>query len=136
MRSIFIDTSAFLAVLDADDDYHFPAKIAWGEILASASLLVTSNYILVETFALVQNRLGLQAIRVFQEDIVPLLSIRWVDAPIHAAATSALLAANRKKLSLVDCVSFEVMRHAAIKGIFTFDRHFLEQGFDCIPKKQ
>ncbi|PKN12067.1 MAG: VapC toxin family PIN domain ribonuclease [Deltaproteobacteria bacterium HGW-Deltaproteobacteria-4] len=133
MRSIFIDTSAFLAVLDADDDYHSSAKSAWGEILASASLLVTSNYILVETFALVQNRLGLQAIRIFQEDIVPLLSIRWVDAPIHAAATSALLAANRKKLSLVDCVSFEVMRHAAIRSAFTFDRHFKEQGFDCVP---
>lgn len=135
MRSIFIDTSAFLAVLDADDDHHAPAKNAWGEILASGSLLVTSNYILVETFALVQNRLGLQAIRVFQEDIVPLLAIRWVDATIHAAATSALLAANRKKLSLVDCVSFEVMRHAAIRCAFTFDRHFQEQGFDCVPMK-
>jgi len=135
MRSIFIDTSAFLAVLDADDDYHAAAKSAWGEILASGSLLVTSNYILIETFALVQNRLGLPAIRVFQEDIVPLLATRWVDATIHAAATSALLAANRKKLSLVDCVSFEVMRHAAIKGVFTFDRHFHEQGFDCIPNQ-
>lgn len=135
MRSIFIDTSAFLAVLDADDDHHAPAKRAWGEILASGALLVTSNYILVETFALVQNRLGLQALRVFQEDIVPLLSPRWVDATIHAAATSALLAANRKKLSLVDCVSFEVMRHAAIRSVFTFDRHFSEQGFDCVPMK-
>jgi len=130
MRSIFIDTSAFLAVIDADDDYHAAAKRAWGEILASGSLLVTSNYILVETFALVQNRLGLQAIRVFQEDIVPLLSTRWVDATIHTAATSALLAANRTKLSLVDCVSFEVMRNAAIRRVFTFDRHFQEQGFD------
>ena len=135
MRSIFIDTSAFLAVLDADDDHHAPAKSAWGEILASGSLLVSSNYILVETFALVQNRLGLQAIRVFQEDIVPLLATRWVDATIHAAATSALLAANRKKLSLVDCVSFEVMRHTAIKSAFTFNRHFQEQGFDCVPKQ-
>ena len=135
MRSIFIDTSAFLAVLDADDDHHALAKSAWGEILVSGSLLVTSNYVLVETFALVQNRLGLQAIRVFQEDIVPLLSPRWVDATIHAAATSALLAANRKKLSLVDCVSFEVMRHAALRKVFTFDRHFQEQGFDCVPMK-
>jgi predicted nucleic acid-binding protein len=135
MRSIFIDTSAVLAVLDADDDYHAAAKGAWGEILTSGSRLVASNYILVETFALVQNRLGLAAVRVFQEDIVPLLAIRWVDATIHAAATSALLAANRKKLSLVDCVSFEVMRLAAIKGVFTFDRHFHEQGFDCIPKQ-
>jgi predicted nucleic acid-binding protein len=134
MSSIFIDTSAFLAILDADDDFHAEAKKAWGEILSSGSLLVTSNYILVETCALVQHRLGLQAIKVFQEDIVPLLSIRWVDSVIHSAASCALQAANRKKLSLVDCISFEVMRLTSIKRAFTFDNHFREQGFDCIPK--
>jgi predicted nucleic acid-binding protein len=134
MSCIFIDTSAFLAVLDSDDHFHTGAKAVWMEIISSGTLLVTSNYVLVETCALVQNRFGLKAIRVFQEDIVPLLSIRWADAVIHSAATSALLAAGRKKLSLVDCVSFEVMRCAAIKCAFTFDRHFKEQGFDCIPR--
>ncbi len=134
MSNIFVDTSAFLAILDADDDFHAEAKRAWGEVLSSDSSLVTSNYILVETFALVQNRLGLQAIRVFQEDIVPLFSIRWVDSVIHSAATGALFAANRKKLSLVDCTSFEVMRNTATKCAFTFDNHFKQQGFDCIPK--
>jgi predicted nucleic acid-binding protein len=134
MSVIFIDTSAFLAILDADDDFHAEAKKAWGEVLLSGSPLVTSNYILVETSALVQNRLGLQANKVFQEDIVPLLSIRWVDSGIHAAATGALIAANRNKLSLVDCISFEVMRLSSIKCAFTFDNHFREQGFDCIPK--
>ena len=136
MSTIFIDTSAFLAILDADDDFHAEAKRAWGEMLSSGSPLATSNYILVETFALVQNRLGMQAVRVFQGDIVPLLSIRWVDSVIHSAATGALLAANRKKLSLVDCISFEVMRLTAITCAFTFDSHFKEQGFDCLPKIQ
>lgn len=134
MSIIFIDTSAFLAILDADDNFHSEAKSAWSEMLSSGSALFTSNYILIETFALVQNRLGLKAIRTFQEDIVPLLSIRWVDSAIHSAAIGALLAANRKKLSLVDCVSFEVMRLASIKCAFTLDNHFKEQGFDCIPK--
>lgn len=134
MSAVFIDTSAFLAILDADDDFHVEAKKAWGEILLSPSLLVTSNYILVETCALVQHRLGLQAIKVFQGDIVPLLSIKWVDSIVHSSASTALLAANRKKLSLVDCVSFDVMRRSAIKHVFTFDNHFREQGFDCIPR--
>lgn len=134
MSVIFIDTSAFLAILDADDDFHPEAKKAWGEILSSGSPLVTSNYILVETFALVQNRLGLQAVRSFQEDFLPLLSVTWVDSTIHSAATGAFFAANRRKLSLVDCISFEVMRLASMKCVFTFDNHFREQGFDCIPK--
>ena len=65
MNTIFIDTSAFLAILDADDDFHAEAKAAWKDIVSSGALLFTSNYVLVETCALVQNRLGMKAIKVF-----------------------------------------------------------------------
>lgn len=43
------------------------------------------------------------------------------------------LTANRRQLSLVDCVSFTVMRERGIKTAFVFDDHFEEQGFECIP---
>lgn len=133
MNPVFIDTSAFYALLDADDAGHRRVKDAWAKLLKTDSFLVTSNYILVETLALVRNRLGIEAVRVFQEDIVPLLDIRWIDAPLHAAATSAMLAAGRKQLSMVDCSSFEVMRKAGIRRAFTLDRHFREFGFECMP---
>lgn len=133
MSAIFIDTSAFFALLDADDSGHERVKAAWAEMLRSGALLVTSNYILVETYALMQNRLGIEAVRLFQEDIVPLLEIHWIDPPVHSAATSALLVAGRKQLSLVDCSSFEIMRRAGIRTAFTLDRHFREYGFECVP---
>jgi hypothetical protein len=57
--------------------------------------------VLVETLALVQNRLGLKAIKVFHEDIVPLLSIRWVDAVTHRVTMSALHVAGRKNSALL-----------------------------------
>jgi predicted nucleic acid-binding protein len=65
---------------------------------------------------------------------VPLLQIVWVDAELHARGTAALLAAGRRRLSLVDCVSFEVMRSAGIDTAFAIDRHFVEQGFARIPR--
>lgn len=133
MSRVFIDTSAFLALLDADDSGHRRTRAAWVTLLESNVSLSTSNYILVETFALVQNRLGLEAVRVFQEDIVPLLDIRPIDAQVHTAAIGALLAAGRKHLSLVDCSSFEIMRRSGIRKAFTLDRHFREQGFECVP---
>ena len=43
------------------------------------------------------------------------------------------LAANRRKLSLVDCSAFETMLRLSIQAVFTFDKHFSEQGFDVIP---
>jgi predicted nucleic acid-binding protein len=44
---------------------------------------------------------------------------------------ATLLAAGRRKLSLVDCVSFELMRGCGCNHAFAFDAHFEEQGFDC-----
>ncbi|MDZ7700528.1 MAG: hypothetical protein U5R49_27570 [Deltaproteobacteria bacterium] len=44
-------------------------------------------------------------------------------------AMSRLLAQNQKDLSLVDCMSFEIMEAREITEAFTFDRHFEEQGF-------
>ncbi len=129
---VFIDTSAFFAVLDKDDENHPKAKHAWQKILEQEYSLVTSNYVLIECFALIQNRLGLEAVRAFQEDIVPLLHTEFVDSVTHKSGVSALLAASRRKLSLVDCVSFEVIRALGIKNVFTFDAHFKEQGFHCI----
>lgn len=132
--SIFVDTSGFLAVLDRDEINHRRAADAWSEILQSNEDLVTSNYVLVETYALLQNRLGLPAVRFFQEEVAPVLNISWVDTALHHASMSILLAAGRKKLSLVDCVSFETMRRKGITTAFTLDRHFREQGFACFPE--
>lgn len=130
---VFVDTSGFLAVLDRDELQHQRAADAWAEILRSDKLLTTTNYVLVETCALLQSRLGVAAVRCFQEDIVPILRITWIDANVHAAAMGIMLAAGRKKLSLVDCVSFETMRLEGTSSAFTFDRHFHEQGFLCLP---
>lgn len=127
--NIFIDTSAFYALLDGDDAHHKKAKEAWVEVLKPENNPVTTNYVLVESFALIQSRLGMDALKGFQNDILPLISVEWIGENIHARAVSALLAASKKSLSLVDCVSFEVIRQLGISTVFCFDPHFSEQGF-------
>jgi len=129
---VYVDTSAFLAVLDADDKNHEQAKKVWKELLTSEVSLICSSYVLVETYALVQNRLGIEATRVFHEDIYHLLQIEWVEKSLHMYGINSVLIANRRSLSLVDCVSFVIMRKMGIKKVFTFDTHFVEQGFECI----
>lgn len=125
----FVDTSAFYALLDADDENHTGSARVWREIMESDEAVVTTNYVLVETFALVQSRLGLDAVREFQEDIVPVLQVEFVTSEIHRLGIAALLAAARRNLSLVDCISFEVMRNSGIKSAFAFDNLFREYGF-------
>lgn len=131
--NVYVDTSAFLAVLNADDRYHEAAKSTWEKLLSKEVQLYLNNYVLIETFALLQNRFGLEAVRLFQSDILPVIEIAWVDEAIHNPAVSALLAANRRSLSLVDCTSFETMRQLGLSTAFALDNHFKEQGFEVIP---
>lgn len=130
--TVFIDTSAFYALLDRDDAHHRRAKKTWSQLLADDNALVTSNYIIIESAALIQNRLGMEALRSFYEDLLPIVNIEWIDETLHRSGVSAHLAATRRKLSLVDCLSFEIMRREGMKATFAYDAHFEEQGFRCL----
>lgn len=126
---IFVDTSAIYAVLDQSDQNHAAARILWFSLLESGRPMFTTNYIAVESCALAQNRLGLESVRMIHEDILPALEVRWIDEAGHILAMTALLAARRTKLSLVDCTSFSVMRQLGSRVAFAFDQHFTEEGF-------
>jgi predicted nucleic acid-binding protein len=76
-----------------------------------------------------QNRIGLEAVETFVNELLPVAETYAIDAELHAQAIAALLAARRRKLSLVDCSSFLLLRSLGAKAAFAFDRHFREQGF-------
>ena len=116
-------------MLHAGDESHAKAARAFRELVETKQDLVTTSYVLVETVGLLQHRFGLAAVRGFQDDVVPVLGVVWVDAELHAEGMAALLTAGRRELSLVDCVSFACMRRQGLTRAFHFDRHFREQGF-------
>ena len=133
--TVFVDTSAVYALLDADDANFRRAERSWNELLLGQEKMITSNYVALELCALLQNRLGLGAVRDFQESVQPLLSVHWIDGDLHQSGVSAMLAAGKRDLSLVDCTSFEIMRRLGVRKVFTFDTHFRKQGFECLPKR-
>ena len=61
------------------------------------------------------------------------LFIEYVHADLHRLGIASLLSAGKRKLSLVDCVSFEIMRQLGLNRVFAFDSHFRGQGFETIP---
>ena len=131
--SLFVDTSAILAFLDADQPRHADVIDAWSQAVAERRPLATSNYVLVESYALVQRRLGLEPLRALSDILVPMLRPIWVDEGLHAAAVAGLLAANRRGLSLVDCTSFELMRRHGLTDALALDDDFTRQGFRLLP---
>ena len=131
--TVFVDISALLAVADRADTNHPQAKAAWEKLLESEARLLTTNYVLVETSALVQHRYGLEALRAFVHEVLPALETEWVGADDHAAALAAVLASDRRNLSLVDCTSFELMRRHGLTEALALDEDFARQGFTLLP---
>lgn len=133
MEKIFVDTSALFCLINTDDPASEQAWTLWSAFIEQGNHLFTNNYVLVETLALVQHRLGMEVVHRLNSDLVPLLDIFWIDMDTHSAIVEKFLTANRRQLSLVDCASFETMRRMGIKQAFAFDEHFREQGFTVIP---
>lgn len=130
----FVDTSALYALLDADDQVHEPAKETWNSLLdVEDESLISTNYVLLETFALVQTRLGMEAAQALSDHLLPVIRPIWISEDDHREAVQALLAASRRGLSLTDCSSFVVMRRLGLRSVFAFDDDFADQGFDCLP---
>ena len=131
--SILVDTSAFLAILNKEDINNARATELLASFVEDGEELFCTNYILVESYALIQRRLGMEAIRDFQKEVLPSIKIVWLGLEEHKHIVARLISDNRRNLSFVDCSSFETLERLGIKRVFTFDRHFREQGFDIIP---
>jgi predicted nucleic acid-binding protein len=129
----FVDTSAFLALLVAEDRHHGAASEWFRSAAAQDETLVTHAYVVVESVALIHRRLGPALTRAFIEDLLPVCELRFIDERLHAQATSAFLAALGRRPSFVDRVSFELMRGEGIRRAFAFDPDFSREGFETVP---
>lgn len=132
--TVFADTSALYALLVGSEEGHAAVAGSFTRILDRGDRLVTTNYVILETVALLQRRIGLAAVRDLEERIVPLCTLRWVNEPVHRRAMDRLIRADRRGLSLVDCTSFEVMEEDGIQEALALDSDFATEGFRLIPR--
>lgn len=131
----FVDTSAMYALLD-DADLNHDAADETFRFLFQGEPLLTHSYVVIESAAVVQRRLGSAAVRDLFDRLLPLIEVMWVDEALHATAVTSLLAAQKRQISLVDWTSFQVMRTQGIDRVFTFDGDFAQQGFEPVPLPQ
>lgn len=129
MKQIFVDTSGFYAELDGTDPSHNRAKEAFGLALSNKLILVTTNYVIHESWAVIQARLGWDAVNVWRDRIVTLCEVVWITQELHNLGEARCRQARQRQLSLTDCVSIEIMRRRGIEQAIAFDEHFDREGF-------
>lgn len=127
---VFVDTSALYALLVEGDDNHPAARRTAPSLRREGARLVTSSFVVLETVTLLQARVGVAAVRIFNRDVLPLLDVVWVDEELLRLAMTTLLASSRRKISLADWSSFAIMRERGIVRAFAYDEDFARQGFE------
>ena len=136
MKSTFLDTSAFVALVDRRDRNHSAAKRTLKALAKTRTSLVTSAYVADEVVTLVRMRLGhVAAVRAGEA----LLRSQWcrlleIDHATREAAWNIFVRYDDQSFSFTDCTSFALMRTLDAAEAFTFDRSdFAAAGFTVIP---
>lgn len=137
MKKNFVDTSAFAALADQDDDNHAKAVIFNQTI--NKTLLISSNYVLDELYTLLLMNTGYRNTLKFKQQIdrlieKKLLRIIWISEEIATETWQIFEKFNiDKQWSFTDCTSYIIMQKQEIIEVFTFDHHFSQMGFNRLP---
>jgi predicted nucleic acid-binding protein len=135
MKPVFADTSYFIAVLSEEDSFH-DAAIHLTESLLGR--MVVTEYVLIE----LGNALSRSK---YRDRYVPFVRQLIVDPDTVFISASAGLFRDGMKLyaarpdqswSMVDCLSFVVMKQRKLKEALTSDRHFIQAGFRALLREE
>lgn len=132
---LFVDTGAWIALVDADDQYHERAAQAYPGLLQKYQRLVTTNLVIAEAYIAIRRALTHQAAMAFLDRLSqsPRIEKVYSDPALEATAYELLRQYDDQDFSYVDAVSFALMRQRGITEAFAFDRHFVTAGFVLVP---
>lgn len=125
-RGVLWDSSAILALLDADDADHARAVTIARQIVAEKRPSFITNYIEVEAHALLLRKLGRSIAREWL--LTGGLSVVRAMPREEQRAKELLARYTDKDWTLCDAVSFAVMDSRRVRRGFTFDHHFRQYG--------
>lgn len=131
MQRVFVDTSAFIALLDPRDDCHAQAVHLEQSLSSRAVRLVTTNFVLDETYTGLRGKIQHSAILRFRDSVRQSrrLSVIRITEALEDQAWEIFAHYHDKDFSFTDCTSFAVMRQLGITTAFAFDEHFEQFGF-------
>lgn len=136
MRSVFIDTSAFVALRNESEAEHRRARRALAGLLETGATLFTSNYVFAETYTALLVRVGREEAiewgrRFRAGEAIELVRL---DPDVEDEAWEILERHHDKRWSYVDATSFALVERHGTDEAFAFDVHFSQRGLRVVPE--
>jgi len=134
---IFVDSGAWYALKDPDDQYHKDALSFYEELKKGKyGTLITTDYVIDEASTLLMARKGINLATTLLDEILhskKSIHLVWMNQELFNTTVSIFKASGDKGWSFTDCTSFEVMHRMEINEAFAFDWYFTEAGFNRFP---
>jgi uncharacterized protein len=129
---IFVDTSFIVALINERDQYHEKA-IELVDRYDGQSLIIT-DVVLLEIANALARGYKMEAVRIIEELISSEdVEIVHLTTELFNQAFDLYKTHQDKAWGLVDCISFVVMQKRNVRLALSFDRHFVQAGFQALP---
>lgn len=137
MRSVFVDTSAFVALRNESEVEHKRARTALAELIDAGETLFTSNYVFAETYTALLVRIGREEAiewgrRFRAGEAIELVRL---EPDVEDEAWEILERHPDKQWSYVDATSFALIERHDSSEAFALDAHFAQRGLRVFPGK-
>lgn len=137
MKTVFVDTSALIAIGNRRDFFHPMAISVRNNLKEMQTRFVVTNAVLLE-FGNAFSPLPLKPVAIKLIDAV-MQSARWncinIDDVIMKKGMELYKRMHDKEWGLTDCTSILVARNMGISDVFTADHHFEQAGFSILLKR-
>lgn len=132
---IFVDTGAWIAILNRRDQHHQEAVAMYNKLQQQQTLLLTTDYVIDETVTRLRYDTNhplavmfFNRIELFMETGV--LTVAEIDKNIFEKAKALFRQYDSARLSFTDCTSFVICHENSIREAFAFDQHFSMMGIN------
>jgi len=129
---LFVDTSAWLALNNKNDQHHDEAVSKITKVRQQKIQLVTSEYVFDESVTIIRYRISHRAAVAFGDALISsnVASIEDITNEERLKAWVLFKKYRDKDLSFADCTSFALMVKLKLQKAFSFDNHFKQVGFE------
>ena len=135
MKPVFLDTGYLIALEASDDQDHAAGRRHWRAFSGRLPPLLTTSLVFAEVVTFFNAR-GQHAKAVELGNMLlesPAVELVHADESLLLSAWDWFQQYSDKSFSLADCASFVVMRQRGLERALTFDRHFIQAGFQKLP---